>query len=345
MTESEIEEMREMLSRSLTVNPVAISYEFQEFIDFGKRPSKVTPFDLTVYEPEKQRQDKEYTIEELMARGTKLLDATLYQHVNNKKRFIFAQNLQTATVYSPSEIGEALFCVYYCLLTKESVPPPPSANEEKAPKFIRDIFKNSESFSVYSKMLASFDINLMDASWVKRIKLYGIPLKIKHRLSFGVLDHEILDVFRLFVPEKIEENVYKSTYHLVVREASKGPSWDIFPKTCDFEKKKVFEDWTIFFEYILHNIYTEAQVQQILDCGYLPNPKPIIAHVIKRAQTCETLDMYNDLIFPESILEGPPDIVLSSKSTYPLYFSGSLDEESIEGKITGPTKAYIYFES
>ncbi|CAO3685650.1 unnamed protein product [Rhizopus stolonifer] len=175
-----------------------------------------TPLDITVYEPEKQRNDKRYTVEELMAYGSKLIDASLYQYTRNNEWFGFESSRNKAQADNPSEIGEALFCVLYCLLTRGKIEYD-SKKSEKDSYFISDIFKSPESFDVYSKMIASFDINLMD----KSVELYGIPLKIKYRLTFGVLGHEILDIFRIYEPENLQNSNCQDAYYSALQFTSK----------------------------------------------------------------------------------------------------------------------------
>ncbi|CAO3685654.1 unnamed protein product [Rhizopus stolonifer] len=340
-SEFDCEEKKELLYRSLKENPLSVSYEFQEFVDFGSKKSNVTPFDITVYEPEKKREDRKYTAEELMQYGAKLMDANMFQHITNKERFGFVQSRQKSSINHPTEIGEALFCVFYCLLTKGEVPPQVPKIQEKIPKFVHDIMKNPASFETYSKMIASFDINLMDRIWIKKIKLYGIPLKIKHRLTFGVLGHDTLDIFRLFKPENIEYSDYCDSYYAVLEFASKGPSWDVFPLTSKCDKRKRFENLELIMKALIHEIYTDTQVKQMKEHGLSPGhdfPQDL------RVLEYQEFNEFNDFIFTEEVLDKPVDNVLFSKSTYPLYFYGTLEEELTKEKASERTKSFISFD-
>ncbi|KAG1454268.1 hypothetical protein G6F56_007362 [Rhizopus delemar] len=341
MTDIDIQKTKELLYRSLTKNPLSISYEFQEFIDFKNTKSKVTPFDITVYEPEKQRDDKRYTVEELMTYGTKLIDASLYQHIRNNEWFGFEPIRNTAQADNPSEIGEALFCVLHCLLTRDRIEYD-SEKVEKDPYFISDIFKCPESFDIYSKMIASFDINLMNKSWLKHIELYGIPLKIKHRLTFGVLGHEVLDIFRIYEPENLQNSDCQDAYYSALRFASKGPSWDIFPMTSTPEKLKKFKELELVLKMMIYKIYTITQIQEMKACGFLVNDD-LVSHSLPLKISDYDYNNFKNFIFTEKILAKPANNVLVSKFTYPLYFCGSLEEQSTKGKLSNQTKSFIAF--
>ncbi|KAG1446746.1 hypothetical protein G6F56_009477 [Rhizopus delemar] len=333
MSKLDAEKKRETLYKSFKVNPIAISYEFQEYVDFGNQKSKVTPFDLTVYEPENKKEDKEYTAEELMAQGTKLMDAVLYQYVRLKKGFVFAQSPKEIHTIKPSEIGEALFCVYHCLLTKGSIP---TGGQEKIPEFIRDIFKNPETSNVYSKMIASFDINLLDTDWIKRVKLYGVTLNFKHRLSFGVLGHEILDILRLFEPKNIETSNYHNAYYTSLKFACKGPFWNIYHPKSSRDNWNTFSNSEPALTDMIYHIYSNDQVKHMKDCGFLSNTYPL-THARKIIE--DEFNGYNDFIFNDKMLDKPDDSVLESKVTYPLYLYEFLDKESIGSR----KEAYISF--
>lgn len=144
MQDSEVEKARELICRSFTLNPMSISHELQEFIDFGNELSNLTPFDITVYEPEERKKDRKYAIKELMACSTKLLDACLYQYISNKNRFNFTENLREINTYKPSEIGEALFCMIYCLLTKGGISE--AETEESTPQIYSRYFQEPGNF-------------------------------------------------------------------------------------------------------------------------------------------------------------------------------------------------------
>ncbi|CAO3665109.1 unnamed protein product [Rhizopus stolonifer] len=336
MPDNEVEEAREIIYRSFTLNPISVSHELQEFIDFGNELSNVTPFDITVYEPGERKKDRKYTIEELMACGTKLLDACLYQYISNKNRFNFTKTPRETNTYKPSEIGEALFCVFYCLLTKGEIPE--ADTEESIPKFIRDIFKNPETFCMYGKMLASFDINRLNKSWIKRINLYGIPMKIKHRLSFGVLGHEVLDIYRLFVPKSLEGSKYRKSYYAVMKFASNGPTWDIFPMTGDPVGLKQFQKKRLHIMGLFDEIYDCKEMCLMDDCGILPTKYEF--GDARTINDCE-FNRFKNYIFTDKILDQPKDDILSSGFTYPLYFSDSLEED----KVSHGAKAFISFNN
>lgn len=119
-------------------------------------------------------------------------------------------------------------------------------------------------------MLASFDINQLNKNWMKRINLYGIPLKLKHRLSFRVLGHEALNIYRLFVPKSLEGSKYCERYYAIMRFASNDSSWDIFPMTGDPAILKRFQKKRLHIMGLLDEIHDEEQINLMYDYGILP---------------------------------------------------------------------------
>ncbi|KAG1458615.1 hypothetical protein G6F56_006356 [Rhizopus delemar] len=267
MTENDQE--KELLYRSRSSNPLCMSYESKEFIDFGSRKSKISFLDITVYEPKKNKLDKEYTVSELMENETKLMDAVFYQYVKNKKEFVFKSKLSEkddADILeaSPEEIGESLFRIFYYLTHDGKIP-----KKENNPEFLLDIFGEDHSSQKYNNLIASFDINRMNINWIKRIEFRGLFFEVKRRLSLGVMGHGILDAFRLFEPKDVENSSHFESYLVVLEFASKGPSWDIFPLTGDKSKLKRFKDIKVALISLIFNIYTEAQINKMKELDLL----------------------------------------------------------------------------
>ncbi|CAO3677626.1 unnamed protein product [Rhizopus stolonifer] len=347
MTEENLQEKVELLYSLWNINPLSITFELNEPVDFGKTRSQVSPFDITVYKPDNQKKDKDYTTEELMEYGTKLMDASLYQYIHNKNWVSFAQKIQGSESNSPSDIGEALFCLFHFFLENGIIPSSDSIEQAKTPRFICNVVKNPKPLYEYSKILASFDITRLDKSWLKRIRLYGIPPLIKRRLTLGVSGHKILDIFRIFEPESFRYSGYRESYYNLLSCGRVGPYWDIFPWDSTFVSPKWFRDVEYQMIEFIFQIYTSSQIEKMEEYGFFS-----ILHRRKHKRQsfemsfnfCSFTHLLKNYIFKKDIVSQPDEKVLSSKITFPLYLCDPFAEKSGSKKNYGITKAYISFD-
>ncbi|KAG1472141.1 hypothetical protein G6F56_001719 [Rhizopus delemar] len=347
MTEENLQEKVELLYSSWNINPLSITFELNEPVDFGKIRSQVSPFDITVYRPDKQKEKKDYTTEELMEHGTKLMDASLYQYIHNKNWVSFSQKTQGSQINSPSDIGEALFCVFHFFLQNGSTLSSDSIKQEKIPKFIRNVVKNPKPLYEYSKTLASFDITRLDKSWFKRIRLYGIPPLIKRRLTLGALGHRILDIFRIFEPENFRYSGYRESYYNLLSCGRMGPYWDIFPWDSDFVVPKWFRDVEHQMIVFVFQIYTNAQIEKMEEYGLfsiLHGRKYKRQNFEMKFDFCSFTHLLKNYVFKNDIISQPEEKVLSSKLIFPLFLRDPLAEKSGSKKNYGIMKAYVSFD-
>ncbi|RCH82980.1 hypothetical protein CU098_001619, partial [Rhizopus stolonifer] len=67
--------------------------------------------------------------------------------------------------------------------------------------------------------LVSFDINKMNPNWLKRTKLSEFGIQTKITLTFGIVNHKFLEIFRIYQLKKWDSPYWKKTYNTVLEFA------------------------------------------------------------------------------------------------------------------------------
>lgn len=185
--------------------------------------------DVVIYIPSTKKMGDEITYIDLRDAGNRMFDSVMYLTSDQKTKFKPGALRGNEDKYEndPEKEAEAFCYVYFCLLLRGRIP---SASHE-VPNLLTKTFNLRKEPRSYVETLASFDINLLDNSWIKNIDIsifLGLE-DVRDQLSTDMVGHRLLNVFRDFYPDKDGIAELMPLHEQWSDFAAKGPHWDIHP--------------------------------------------------------------------------------------------------------------------
>ncbi|CAO3685658.1 unnamed protein product [Rhizopus stolonifer] len=188
------------------------------------------------------------------------------------------------------------------------VPSESNEDSQSIPMLLPSFVPLEKHIHTYANDLASFGINKVDPNWLKRIKLSEFGIQTKTTLTFGVVNHELLEVFRMYQPKKWDGPYWKETYNTVLEFAVHGPSWDIFPLTSSNKKLVDFEIIKKALLGLIFQIYTDEQIETIKSIGLIPYTLTKQEALLQsRFISATEFDSFKDFMFKDDEHQRPSD--------------------------------------
>lgn len=214
----------------LTIDQNQVSEVLQRFLNYSSKRLRVSATDLIILEPTPVKDDKQYTYVQLVKAGNKLIDIMYFLAIGNKKNFQFTKWDYDGEppVIKETDTAEAVFVLWFYLMSRGAAP---TEEDEKkgvpTPRFVTEVMHLKKKPYEYMKILASFDLNQMDATWIKGINLNKLGDETRQRMGLGVAGHRYLDVFKQFLPSKILTDIDQKSYDVLKQVSANGPYWTL----------------------------------------------------------------------------------------------------------------------
>jgi len=240
----------------------------QIFVQSGSQRGQVLIDELEIVSRDADNVDPFDTVAEAIKAGTRLFDALAYFSIPKRQRPIVEYMALEAGEVDPTvgEISKAVFFVFMWILIRGSAPSSSSeAIHGPIPNFFTSVMGLNLAPHVYSQTLASFDLQAMNPSWVKNIKLTNIGQEAQNRLALGVAGYRVPAAL-CYIPwrNNLPANILSSAY-AVRRFVKRGMMWDCFSGTRTSAFLDAVKNFNKNVENLILDIATEEHIAYFVE--------------------------------------------------------------------------------
>lgn len=288
---------------------VRLAEALQRFVNIGSERGSIKKDDLTIIS-RTDMGDRQFTdLAMAIQNGTKIFDALAYFSLPpaNRPRIILEPLGENQVDPSLSDISRAVFYVFMWILIRGKAPSSASdAEEGPVPNFLDGVMGLTAPPRHYSSVLASFNLAMMNPSWVRHIQLANIGQEAQNRLALGVAGYRVPAAL-VFIPwrQNLPEHKLRAA-RAVRRFVRRGMTWDCFSGTRSGAFLDAVKNFNKNVENLLLDIAEEEYIQ------YFVAKKMLAVAPARRAQynqyltwTNATFDGFRSFIFGENAV---PDV-------------------------------------
>lgn len=281
----------------------------QRFVNIGSERGGIKKDDLTIIS-RLDMANRQYTdLASALAGGTRLFDALAYFSLPAANRPPIEHVALEPEEVDPtlSDISRAVFYVFMWILIRGKAPSSDEdADNGPIPNFLNEVMGLNNTPNYYSDILASFDLAMMNPSWVRYIQLANIGQEAQNRLALGVAGYRVPAAL-VYIPWKENLPVHTLRAAQAVRRfVRKGMTWDCFSGTRSGAFLDAVKNFNKNVENLLLDIAEEEYIQ------YFVERKMLAVVPTRRAQYNQylawsnaTFDNFTSYIFGENAV---PDV-------------------------------------
>lgn len=213
----------------------AVGEALQTFVKIGSAKSGVAPGDIKSV---LRHQVDPATVKllELLKAGMPMFDAVSYLSMPQAQRPVLTIDATIHATPGPTleDIGQALFFVYFLLLTQARYPSLSEGTlQVKVPKFLTSVMQYTAPASQYMKLLSSFNPIKFDARWIRHVKFEGFGIEAMNRFGLGVAGYRLFTPFKCYRLRDGVSEAITTAYAVANKFATEAPSWQMHPVTRD----------------------------------------------------------------------------------------------------------------
>lgn len=217
-------------------NARRIQEAIQQFLAFGSKRGHVMITDLQVVSDQPTIPTRFVNIEEAITHGTKFFDAAMYFSLPDNEKPIIVARVNDGTPHTKNmgEIGEALFFIFFYLLTRAR--PPVRTGEDSThpvPRFLTSVLGLTRGVATYLSYASSFDLLKMDHRWIRHVNMGELGIETLNRFGLGVAGYRAISPFRLLNPRPDITQAERDAYEFLRAIALAPADWAIHPTTRD----------------------------------------------------------------------------------------------------------------
>lgn len=284
----------------------------QRFVNIGSERGGIKKEDLTI-QSRIDMGNRQFTdLATALNNGTRLFDALAYFSLPPANRPLIAHEPLEPGMSDPSlsDISRAVFYVFMWILIRGKAPSSAAdANNGPVPNFLNEVMGLNEQPSHYSGLLASFDLAMMNPSWVQHIQLANIGQEAQNRLALGVAGYRVPAAL-VYIPWRRDLPEHKIRAAQAVRRfVRRGMTWDCFSGT----RSGAFLDAVKNFNKNVENLLLDVADEQYIE--YFVERKMLAVRPTRRAQynqyltwTNATFDNFVNYIFGENAVPDVEDV-------------------------------------
>jgi hypothetical protein len=240
----------------------------QNFLSYGSKRGHVLIEELVIVSDVDPLPTRFVSVSEALKHGTKFFDACLYFTIPDERkppiRILTDQNKPASREYG--HIGEAIFVIYFYLLTRARVPARTGLDaDHPIPRFLTNVLSLTQTMAHYLTLVAGFDIAKMDHKWIKEINMNDLGDEFRNRAGLGVAGYRMFGPFKSYTPmQGIAANLV-SAVNVARQIATAPPDWDIHPLTRNPIILSNLGNLNKNLGNLILEVFTEAQITQMID--------------------------------------------------------------------------------
>lgn len=208
-----------------------------------------------------------HSLKALLQAGIPLFDAVAYLTVDRAHRppLVSDADIVENTAPSLEKISEAIFYVYFLLVTQARYPTVGSGSDQiRVPRFLKDVMRLSEEPNVYLKRICSFNPVKFNPAWLKCIHIPGLGVETMNRFGLGVAGYRLFGPFKCYeVKESASRNI-KSAYAVARHFAINPPNWQIHPITRNPTILSTYGNLNKNLANLILECFTENQIDEMV---------------------------------------------------------------------------------
>jgi len=276
-----------------------------QYLPIGTKKFKINRSEITMVYCGEDKPNLYTTVNEAIAGGTQLFDALAYFSLKTTERpeIMSLDNLSHPRTNNPNKVADALAYLYFFLMTRANVPEHTSKKRgSDVPKFLFDYLGMQGPPKEYMETLASFSLNKVDHTWIKKINLTNLGNQFLSRLALGVAGYRVLAPFAFIEPEIKTDKIALKAADILTKFVREQYVWDCHPVTKNPGFVKVTGSLNDNATHLLAILYKPETLEKLKSQGALfevPASKLKLLNYPSWTET--TFAPFTDKIFPDKI--------------------------------------------
>jgi hypothetical protein len=273
------------------------------FIVAGDGGNKIAVTDLNIISRQAVTNNAFTTLAEAISAGTKLFDALAYFSLPAAQRpTVQVEPLEQNTHDpSPIQIGRGIYYVFMYILLRGHAPAITGPGDtQPIPQFLSNVMNMTQPASTYASTIASFDINRLDHTWIKHVRISGLDQKTKNRLALGMAGYRLPGSFALYAFRTDADAAAIQAATAIRNFVMRGATWDCHAVTRSAAFLDVVKNFNANCGNLLLRVYTTEQIDRLVQLRVLyaaPVENPRFTQWT--AWTDNTFNGFTDFVFTE----------------------------------------------
>jgi hypothetical protein len=273
----------------------------QQFLSYGSKKGHVTIEELVIVSDFNAIPERFEDVAEALKHGTKFFDACLYFTLPDNQRPTIRAMIDGEAPISReyAQIGEAIFVIYFYLITRARVPARVGADAaHPVPRFLSGVLSLTKPMAHYLDLVAGFDISKMDHKWIKEVNMTELGDEMRNRMGLGVAGYRMFGPFKSYVPKPGLPPNIMAAINVASTIARAPPDWNIHPITRNPNVLTNLGNLNQNLGNLMLEAFTADQLREMYDAKMIfqvPTKAP--SHIQYKTWTLENLTPLNDPIF------------------------------------------------
>lgn len=287
--------------RVVTINYANFARALQSFLAYGSRKGHIEISDLCIVSDQTPIPTRFTDVEEAIKHGTKFFDACMYFSLPEGDRPQISPMTNDTVPDSRTfgSIGEAVFVIYFYLLTRAR--PPARTGDDAAhptPRFLEGVLSLTKGNPYYLDLASGFDVSKMDHKWIEDVDIGTLGDEFKNRAGLGVAGYRMFGPYKSYQPKPgLPQNLLNAV-QVAHRIATSPPDWDIHPVTRNPELLSRMGNINQNLGNLILDVFTEENIREMVKTKMIfrkPEFQP--NHIQYRTWTLDRLIPLNKPIF------------------------------------------------
>jgi len=273
----------------------------QNFIEFGSKKGHILINELCIVSDADPIPEAFDDVADAIQNGTKFFDACLYLSLPSDQRpaiRAIADN-ERPTTKEYGQIGEAIFVIYFYLLTRARVPARTGEDaNHPVPRFLTNVLSLTRGIPYYLSLIAGFDIAKMDHKWIKAINMSTLGDEFRNRAGLGVAGYRMLGPFKAYTPKANISAGLTAAINVAKQIATAPPDWNVHPLTRNPTLLSNLGNLNKNLGNLILDVFTDEQIREMIASKMIfakPTREP--THIQYRTWTTQQLITFNDPVF------------------------------------------------
>lgn len=282
-------------------NATDLAAALSPFITAGDGGNKIAISDLNVIARTAPLNNRFTDLTQAIQAGTRLFDALAYFSLAETERPDIEISPLAETEEDPSllDIGRGVYYTFMYILLRGHAPSiVQEGDTQPVPQFLTNVMAMTEFPSRYVRSISSFDLNRLDHTWIKHIRITNLDRKTQNRLALGMAGYRLPGVFALYAFRTDAETEAITAATAVRNFVGRGATWDCHSVTRSAQFLDVVKNFNANCGNVLLKVYTAEQINRLVELRVLfavPVENPRFTQW--RNWTDATFAGFTDLIF------------------------------------------------
>lgn len=242
------------------------------FISAGDGGDKIAVSDLNIIARTAQANNRFTDVTQAVQAGTKLFDALAYFSLAEDQRPTIEISPLRDGDEDPSllDIGRGVYYIFMYILLRGHAPSLTQDHDtQPVPQFLSNVMSMTELPSRYVRDISSFDLNRLDHTWIKYIRITNLDRKTQNRLALGMAGYRLPGVFALHDFRDDAEPAAITAANAIRNFVGRGATWDCHAVTRSAQFLDVVKNFNANCGNVLLRVYTTAQIAALVELRVL----------------------------------------------------------------------------